>query len=582
MASAVPGVTQQRYSVIFSKCRYVAVVSLIIFTAFIGKANAQSSYILLPSAEIDTTYTLGDKGDIEVTHNVIVDNSTSGVAPEDIELTVIGSNLEVIESSYQDNIPLSLKAREGALFFEVSDQFAGPQTQWSFSVTYTSNMKNSNLSDIYYLPQLEIANTNITRDFFTLLTSDRLGRADFIGLQPQSVNRIAGSNSYSFKVDQQDVARGVLVAFKNSFARVSRTGDASIESDILLPADSYGDTIYLDSPGGRATSLDGDLNLIIPATYLPDRIILLSVLLQTDFSQAAAELSNQDSIGLADYLSLEGDISSSGLLEDSVGASDYQKVVNLAKRTSSLEPSLQNANKIAATLRSMGVPTKTVVGQSALAGGQLQDYYWLEVYLGNLGWLELDVFLYDKLDSFGQNNPLLIPQKIIGLESISKHSDEVLGSPSTEESVSNLDLTKFLDGDFDIDATKMVIVPFLVSILDIDIVSASGQTSYNNAIRVGGQVSYIDALAPASSKSLRKLILGSGESSVDYGIFQNDEFTQIESVEAGYNYTLFIIIIFGMVAIALSVTLIRNKNSSHKISPNPSSNAKFIHPNHRS
>lgn len=561
-------------------------LTAILFSFFMaGSTVAQEAGSSLFKIEVDGNYKFSEDKTLEVSHIAVVNNQDLIDEDYTIKISPVGFDVRGLEASYQDGIPLNPTIKDGVIEFNLNPIFSGSQEQWSFSIKYIASLDSElQEKDLLYLPPFNMGGSEVTRDSTVISLPQGISEAQFYGRELTNKSEAIGETMYSFKSIDKTADNGLIVFFKDQYSYEFNSN----REDLVLPADTGNQSVFLESLSSDAdrVSLDRDFNILTNSSGARGYITISTGKL--DINLAEDRLSGSATEGLKGFLGVGGDW---GIYESkaSRGVLDDVDFIEKVLQESSNNPptdfneSLVSVGNFALTMRKNQIPSRIIFGGSYIDTSGVtdnpQDYMWVEVYLGGLGWVPVDVNRYEEFDFSGRSNPAYIAKAVWGTSETKPELNRLLGKD--DYSLSELNIFEGIDNNqkFEAVLNKKTLIPFVVSLDEFSVIAPGGNISDGNTLKYGDKLINFGTVAPLSKVSKKQLSIGSNSiGNISHGYIVDDEFTELYSGSINTSYTYFIALVLGTLASVVLLLLGRNKASStRKIKQ--VADREFVHPN---
>lgn len=561
--------------------RQFSLVIFLFIAFFAGSANAIDDNLF--NVEVDSSYSATGKNVIRVNHNLVVNNSSDIPSGSEFSLSTTGYNLRNLQGSYQDGIGLDLSVGDNSLTFGVDPRFSSLRSQWSFNVSYEADIYDQQQDvEAFYIPPVSLEAAEIGRNFITLTTVDSLGKASFVGLQPDTSRAAIGSRLYSFELIDNTAQSGFIAVFTEQIDfEFSSTND-----NLILPGDTSSQKIFLDSLESekiKSTKLDQDFNILTGSSKSEG--FINSRLVKFDLDKAKDRLEGSTKDALSEYLSTGGDWQSYEIAStEGQGLSDLETIEGLLGNVETTSTDFNAQFNIVANFtvsaRAAGIPARIVIGDSYQSPTGVQSssqaYAWSEVFLEDLGWIPVDVSSSYAMDSVGQSNPLLVAKVVWGVSSEKPDLANLLSVNEYEPTI--FDVFDGVDNSeiFEAQVNRNTIIPFLVYFNEFSLTAPKGNISDQNAIKSGSKVLSFGSTAPLSRNSKRAFSFGSSKD-VSYGIISNGQFEELYRGTSSTSYTYFVSAI-ALILLILFGSIAARKRNNPELSEVERKSSNFKHP----
>ena len=489
------------------------------------------------SIDVETQYQVQDNGQAKVKQILSIYNETD-ITPDEITINLAGSRQSGLRVETQDSGQVVSKIDDNSANISLNGLFSGYSAQWSMSLDYDTNLFTDLGEDARaaVLPGLVISSSdnakwNFNSNSYLVSAPSSWGSLETVGQQPSSAVATLGQQILTFKDDESDIAKPVIlkegtpsILYKRS-SSLKGTSFWWSDKEIELPISSANQSFSLNY--ASTLPLDGELdslgNTVLKYRLSPNESIDLDI-------EGVVKLSSQKNHN-EDYNIPVTDIDSSLIntdggwsnfesfdleLEAETGPVFIERVLDLALEEG--DPSGQDFSeavkynaKIAKTLRQNNVPARIVAGKAFTDGKQLFtepiDHVWVEIQDSSRQWVTLDVLSYSNMKQFGYQDGLHIVEQVIS----TADDEPIEGVEYTFENK-----TYDIDGssaEYQLSGVRNVIIPFLLS---VD--TATAQAPYYgccedvSALRTSDKsedsISIDKSLAPGEKFSIRSLSVG--------------------------------------------------------------------------
>ncbi|MSR68574.1 transglutaminase domain-containing protein [Candidatus Saccharibacteria bacterium] len=492
---------------------------------------------------IDVNYYVAAAGPtfVNETYNII--NNTSGQYLDSIKISAPSANIANLKVYYTDggSIPFTTETiSQGSLGFQYSytqikidfnKANYGAGLKWGFVVEYSVSdlVENKGRANVVYIPGISASSTE--NYHVSLTVPADYGNVHGFGVEPKQSTNENGTKTYSF--NQKDLINnsvqllfGDSTTYKVNFIYPLENNTGLPKSvDITLPPTTASQTVFIESinPKPKSTRVDVDGNVIVAYSLAPNSKldVVVDVLadvqfIDYDFSKSGTlsdipanlvtkytkatkywDSDNPEIIKKAKELTAGKNTVAEkieAINKYVISTLDY----NIAKieyniRQGALKayqnPSnvvcLEYSDLMIALLRAAGIPARMPVGygysgnlkQSSAVSDSLHS--WVDAYVPNLGWVNLDPTWGEKFNNFGISDIDHLAFAIWG-ESDSAPSAITVNGKDANYQYENvkLEYTSIqpkVSNDAKLSSTKWIILPFL------SIVQYSGTTSSNSS-----------------------------------------------------------------------------------------------------
>lgn len=502
-----------------------------------SRANNNFSY------NIDVNYYVAPVGPtfVKETYNIV--NNTSTQYLDSIKLSTPSETTANIKVYYTDggSIPFTTQriSQDAAGFKYTYTQIQinfnranyGSNLKWGFVVEYSVSdlVENKGRANIVYIPGISSSSTENYQ--VSLTVPGDYGSVHGFGVNPKQSTNSNGTKTYSF--DQKDLVNnsvqllfGDSTTYKVNFVYpLQNTSSLPQNIDITLPPSTASQTVFIQNinPKPSSTRVDADGNIIASYTLAPKSKLNVAVDVLADVNFINYDLTKSGTMNdipgnlVAKYTKatrywnsdnpeiikkakeLTGDKSTvadkiEAINKYVIATLDYNnEKIKYNIRQGSLEayknPSnvvcLEYSDLMIALLRAAGIPARMPVGygysgnlkQSTAVSDSLHS--WVDAYVPNLGWVNLDPTWGEKFNNFGisdidhlafaiwgENDSAPSAITVNGKDANYQYENVKLEYTSIQPKVSN---------DAKLSSTKWVILPFL------SIISYNGTTSSNSS-----------------------------------------------------------------------------------------------------
>lgn len=618
---------------IFRLSRFTILIALGIFLIVAGifpsviKAAEEFSY------SINVTYNVPQTGPTNVQETYNITNNTSNKYLDSIKISTPSGDVENLKVYYTDGgaIPFTtekITSSQAGFKYEytqVNIDFTGAKVgyglRWGFVVDYNTNslVENKGRANIVYIPG--IASQNRNNYNVNLIVPDTFGEVHGFGGMPKEVSRQAGRVAYSFNEDDL-INNSLQLLFGNSTTYKADfiypiNNDSSVAKayTITLPPSTASQSVYIQNiePKPESTSLDADGNII------------------ARYQIAAGQKLDVKVTFLAEVRYLKYDLSKSGtksdiprnLVNEYTKSTQYwqsgdsaikAKAEELTKGKKTVAEQVQAINKYVidtleynnekikynirqgalkayanpanvvcleysdlsiALYRAAGIPARMPVGYGYSGNLKLSPsvsdslHSWVEVYVPNVGWINLDPTWGEKFNNFGISDIDHLTFAIWGandsLPAAIAENGRDINYQYERATLSYVMESPKVSKDATLQVQNYVILPFL-SIIRYNGTSPTNAATYNMEIEIGeqGRVARkaLGSTAPAQKFSGYSLIFGRNYASQSPAkLSEPSSKNPLALTTTTNNFTpLVVIILIVSVILALIVIKLRNKS----------------------
>ncbi len=435
--------------------------ALIISLAFKPTPSQAANF----SYSIDVNYDVEQTGVTNVKETYNITNNTPNQYLDSIKLSTPASEVNNLRVYYGGggSIPFTtekIATDEGGYKYEyvqINIDFprsnVGRGTNWSFIIDYQTPdlVENKGRAHVVYIPGIAPEN----RDDYkvTLSVPKDFGPIHGFGELPKEVSSSSSGKTYSFG-PQDLIDQSVQILFGDSatyqtnfnFPLENKSGFPKVY-EVTLPPTTEAQTVYLNKidPKPEGVRLDPDNNIIASYTLQPQQKVTVStdILAEVRYINYDLERSGQLNDVPRDlkskytkatqYWNSDNPVlkqKSESLVKDKKNVAEMVKAINnyvietldynnekikYNVRQGSLEAFKNPSNAVCleysdltiAMLRSVGIPARMPVGygysgnlkQSSSVSDSLHS--WVEAYVPNVGWINLDPTWGEKFNNFG-------------------------------------------------------------------------------------------------------------------------------------------------------------------------------------
>ncbi len=519
-----------------------------------------------------------------------VTNNTSNRYLQSIVLSVPVDDVKNLSVEYQDGtaIPFTTNKKVSSQsgysydYVEINITFprnnAGQNSRWGFVVSYSTAKLVETKGSAHTVTIPAVPQDASDKYSVELLVPESFGSIHATGQAPTRLENQNGQQRYVFK-DKESLKKTTLLVFGDStiyevnfnFPLDNKSNFTSTFT-VALPPNTSGQKVLIQKldPQPKSTRLDADGNILadydVPAkTKIVVSTNVIGVISYIDYdlskSGTLAEIpkdlvakytspqqywdsTNPEIVAKANEL-----IKGKNTVAEQVRAINDYVVSTLTYNDEKIkynvrqgglkalqEPSnavcLEYSDLTISLLRAAKIPARMPVGygysgnlkKSSSVSDSLHS--WVQAYVPNVGWMNLDPTWNEKFNSFGSSDLdhmtfLLWGEKDNSPAPIMQNGQDT-NYQYENTTISYKDAPPIIAQDGKLEAKKWLILPFLaITKTDVQAPSGTAGDSYSTRSRQGSQIDTVElgSLAPRQKVSKLKLVLGAtafGGASIDF------------------------------------------------------------------
>lgn len=490
-----------------------------------GPTNATSNF----NYSIDINYTVDQSGITKVREVYSVTNNTANQYLDTMKVSAPTASLQDLSVYYANggNIPhstekitsddIGYKYEYSRININFSQANAGKGVSWKFVVEYQTPdlVENKGRAHVVYIPG--ISSENYSNYHVTLSVPKDFGPMHGLGKLPKEIEANGATKVYNFSPsDLMDSSLQLLFGDSATYQAnfnyplENKSGFPKVYK-VTLPPTTANQTVYLNKlePRPDNVHLDDDNNIIATYTVQPNQKITVATEIVADVRYINYDLARSGQLGeipanlrskytkATRYWNSDNSLirqKTQEITKDKKNVAEMVRAINdyvvdtlnynnekikYNIRQGSLEvfknPSnavcLEYSDLTIAMLRSAGIPARMPVGygysgnlkQSATVSDSLHS--WVEAYIPNVGWINLDPTWGEKFNNFGSSDvdhfafaiwgesdfePVAITEADLDINY--QYEDTTLGYIRARSTVTN---------DARLESSKIVILPFM-------------------------------------------------------------------------------------------------------------------------
>lgn len=554
----------------------MAISFVAVLTMWSSSSFAQSSNQLF-QAEVDTTYDVDDDNQVSVNHNFVVSNQRDLDIGQQFVVSALGYSISDLQGSFQDGIAMEPVISDSSIVFDVGSSFLGTNGQWSFNLSYKADIYDEAPKvEAFYFPATVVDSGEVARDFVNLILPSS-NDMQAVGREVVSKRTVLGDNILTFESFSKNDSRSIVLSPDRQVFEFS-----SINDNSLLSADTSTQKTYVESSGdGASNSLDDNFNI---RTSSRSSGYMSVDVLNYDLSKADGSDTNAQGFD-ASLLSTAGQWSKFKAIAVEDVAASAVSIIRSALILADEPDNFKNTGNFVATMRANQIPAVMVIGDSyGSSSGVLSspvDYYWAEVFVEGVGWVQVDPSSTDPTGMIGWSNPLLVSKAVWGRSAQLPELDNLIDSeeysPTPINSLAGVDITQ----EYNIELKRNVIIPFLFSIDEVIVTSPQGYVSDHNAAKYSDRIVQLGSMAPLSTVSKKRLSIATqSPDSIEYGIYlpsnsdlRSSDFSSVKSGTVSTSYLLLTVTLFIIFTVGSLLFIIIRRGSRPA-----QQKREFIHP----
>lgn len=585
------------------------------------------------SYSIDVNYNVPQSGPSNVRETYNITNNTSNKYLDSIKISTPSGDVENLKVYYTDGgaIPFTtekvtssqagFKYEYTQVNIDFSSAKVGYGLRWGFVVDYNTNslVENKGRANIVYIPG--IASQNRNNYNVNLIVPDTFGEVHGFGGLPKEVSRQAGRVTYSFNEDNL-INNSLQLLFGNSTTYkadliypIANDSSATKTYTVTLPPSTASQSVYIQNiePKPESTSLDADGNII------------------ARYQIAASQKLDVKVTFLAEVRYLKYDLAKSGTKSDiprnlisqytkptryweSDNSAIKAKADELTKNKKTVAEQVEAINKYVidtleynnekikynirqgalkayanpanvvcleysdlsiALYRAAGIPARMPVGYGYSGNLKLSPsvsdslHSWVEVYVPNVGWINLDPTWGEKFNNFGISDIDHLTFAIWGandsLPAAIAENGRDINYQYERAALSYVLDSPQVSKDATLQVKNYVILPFL-SIARYSGSSPTNSATYDMKLEIGEQGNVVKkdlgATAPAQKFSGYSLIFGQNYAIASQAkLSEPSSKTPLALTTSSNDFTpLIVLLLIISVILALIVIKLRNKS----------------------
>lgn len=528
---------------------------------------------------VSSVYRVNSNGNTRVEDSYTITNTTSNQYLEQVQLATAIDDAKNIAVEYTDgtSIPFTTQQKttnqQGYIYTytEITVQFSRPNVgrnnRWSFILSYSTDKLVETKGSAHTVNIPAVPQENDSQYTTTLYVPEDFGTLHTRSAMPTSLGTARGEAVYKYENKTQLAKSAALVFGDSTIYNVNfnfplnNTSSFNSTYTITLPPSTSGQKVVIESlnPEPKSTRLDVDGNILadyeVPAnTNITVTTKISAIVSYIDYNLAASgtkadlpkDLVNQYT-GAQQYWPVSNAsiaTKAQELTRDKKTVAEQVRAINdyvISHLTYNNEKikynirqggikALQNPENVVcleysdltiSLLRAAGIPARMPVGYgysgSLKQSNSVTDslHSWVQVYVPNIGWMNLDPTWGEKFNNFGSSDLDHFAFAIWGVSdngpaAVTKNGKDI--NYQYENTTIEYKATPpILQPSGKLSVTKWLILPFVgINRYSVQAPDSSAGDNFAVRVRQGSQVSFVELgkLAPKQSTQKYAWVIG--------------------------------------------------------------------------